>query len=151
MTIKLDNDTVLRRVNGIQQEIAELEKLALIPFDEFKSGVGFKLAQFHLHRALEGVFHIAAHLLARIPGGQASGYKEMAKKCGEYGIVPKDFAASTLEKMAGYRNRLVHFYAEISLEEMHDLISKHRGDFNIFLKGVKNVLEHPEKFGIGIK
>ncbi len=61
--MKLDTDTLLKIVDGFKQEIAELEKLALIPFDEFKDGVGFKLAQFHLHRALEGVFHIAAHML----------------------------------------------------------------------------------------
>ena len=89
--LTLDKDTILKRINGIQGEISELEKLAKIPFDEFKNGVGFKLAQFHLHRALEGVFHISAHILSRIPGAQASEYKEIAKKLGEYKIIDKNF------------------------------------------------------------
>lgn len=148
MTLPLDKDIILRRINGIQQEIVELQKLTAIPFQEFKDGVGFKLAQFHLHRALEGVFHISAHILSRIPGGQATEYKEMARKIGEYGIVDKQFAATVLQNMAGYRNRLVHFYAEISPEEIYDILNNRLGDFDIFLQGVKNVLENPEKFGI---
>lgn len=148
MTKDLDQDTILKRTDGIQGELAELAKLAKIPFDEFKEGVGFKLAQFHLHRALEGVFHIAAHILSRIPGGQVSEYKEMAVKLGEFGIVDKEFANSSLREMAGYRNRIVHFYAEISPEEIYEIINKHLGDFNIFLKGVKDVLAEPDRFGI---
>lgn len=148
MTLTLDKDTVLKRINGIQNEVSELVKIAKIPFSEFKEGVGFKLAQFHLHRALEGVFHISGHLLSRIPGGQASEYKEMAEKLGEYGIVEKDFASTTLVKMAGYRNRIVHFYAEISPKEIYKIINDNLVDFHTFLKGVKKVLERPEKFGI---
>lgn len=49
--LTLDRDTILKRINGIQNEVNELEKISKIPFEEFKEGVGFKLAQFHLHRA----------------------------------------------------------------------------------------------------
>ncbi len=146
--LTLDRDTILKRINGIQNEMKEMEKMSKIPFEEFKDGVGFKLAQFHLHRSLEGVFHIGAHILSRIPGGQASEYKEMAVKLGEYNIVDRDFANTTLKNMAGYRNRIVHFYAEISPEEIYEIINNNLGDFDIFLKGVKVVLENPGRFGI---
>lgn len=146
--LPLDKDTILKRINGIQNEISELEKLAKISFDEFKSGVGFKLAQFHLHRALEGVFHISAHILSRIPGGQVSEYKEIAKKIGEFGIVDKNFADVNLQNMAGYRNRIVHFYADITPEEIYKIISENLKDFDIFLLGVKNVLDNPSKYNI---
>lgn len=146
--LALDRDTILKRINGIQNEVRELEKISKIPFEEFKEGIGFKLAQFHLHRSLEGIFHIGAHILSRIPGGQASEYKEMAVKLGEYNIVDRDFANTTLKDMAGYRNRIVHFYAEISPEEIYKIINDNLVDFDIFLKGVKNVLENPQRFGI---
>ena len=147
-TLALDKDTIIKRINGIQGEVGELEKISKIPFDEFKEGVGFKLAQFHLHRSLEGVFHISAHILSRIPGGQVSEYKEIATKMGEYGIVDRQFANTTLKNMAGYRNRIVHFYAQITPEELYKLLNERLADFDVFLKGVKNVLEHPDQFGI---
>ena len=68
----LDKETMLKRINGIQEEIRELENLAKFPFEEFENGIGFKLAQYHMHRALEGVFHIGVHILSRIPGADAA-------------------------------------------------------------------------------
>lgn len=147
----LDSDTILKRLAGIQQELKELEQLQAIPLLEFSEGVGFKLAQFHLHRALEGVFHIGSHMLSRIPGADAAEYKAMAKKLGEVGVVEKKFAETILSQMAGYRNRLVHFYAEISPQEMYEIIQHKLGDFDPVLQGFKRVLEHPETFGIGKK
>jgi len=147
-SLPLDEVTVLRRMNGIQDELREMKLLAAIQFTEFKSGVGFKLAQYHLHRALEGVFHISSHILSRIPGGQPTEYKAMARKCGELGVVDRSFAEQRLVAMAGYRNRLVHFYAEISAPEIYDIITNHLTDFDTFLFGVKQVLQAPERFGI---
>lgn len=43
----------------------------------------------------------------------------MALKLGEVGVVDKDFAGYQLKKMAGYRDRLTHFYAEITPEKFN--------------------------------
>ena len=147
-TQRLEKDTLIKRINGIQAELAELYGLGKQSLDEFSSENGYKLAEYHLHHALEGVFHIAAHILSRIPGGQATEYAETARKLGEFGIIEKEFANTTLVKMAKYRNRIVHFYAEITPEEYYDIIKNHLGDFDVFLSGIKQVLEYPEKFGL---
>lgn len=99
---------------------------------EFSSGAGWKLAQFHLHRALEGVFNISTHILSRLPGGVATQYKEIAKQMGKHHLVPQDFAETKLIEMAKYRNRLVHFYAQVSPEELHKLLQTDLGDFDTF-------------------
>lgn len=150
--IPLDNATIMVRFNGIQGELAELEKLAKIPYAAFAAGVGFKLAQYHLHRALEGVFHISSHVLSRFPGGNQGGtYKEMAKLLGEKGIVTTRFAKDKLGKMAGYRNRLVHFYADITPKEIYRLINDDLGDIENFLRSIKTLIGNPGKFGLTIK
>lgn len=140
----IEQDVVLKRIGGIQAELRELETLSQEPLEKFRDGVGFKLAQYHLHRALEGVFHISAHILSRIPGAQATEYKELAQKLGEYGIVEKTFATEKLVAMAKYRNRLVHFYAEITPEELYGILKNNLGDFDIFLSAVRKALERPE-------
>lgn len=150
-TQPLEKDTVIQRINGIQAEIAELQKLGAQSLDEFSSGNAYKLAEYHLHHALEGVFHIAAHILSRIPGGQATEYAESARKLGEFGVIDKDFANTTLVKMAKYRNRIVHFYADITPAEYYDIIKNNLGDFDIFLSAVKGVLEHPEGCGLSLE
>lgn len=149
--LRLDKETILARINGIQGEVGELEKLGSKPLREFAEGDAFKLAQFHLHRALEGVFHIASHILSRLPGGSGGGtYKELASLLGEYKIISKPFARKNLRQMAGYRNRIVHLYAEITPEEIHTIIKHDLTDFDTFVKAIKAVLEHPEKFDLSL-
>lgn len=147
----VERDVVMARISGIEGELAELGKIAAEPLHTFSQGVGYKLAQYHLHRALEGVFHITGHILARVPGGQATQYSEMAKKLGEIGVVPQEFASGKLVTMAKYRNRLVHFYAQITPEELYGVLQNDLGDFTIFLTGVKKLLEHPEQFGLTVE
>lgn len=65
--LALDRDTILKRINGIQNEVNELEKISKIPFEP---------------------------------------------------------------------------------EEIYRIINDNLGDFDIFLMGVKGVLENPERFGI---
>jgi uncharacterized protein YutE (UPF0331/DUF86 family) len=150
-TLPVEKDTVLKRINGIELELAELEKLGVLAYADFVKARGFELGQYHLHRALEGVFNISAHILSRIPGGQATRYKDMAQNLGKFGIVEQSFAAQELSHMADYRNRLVHFYAEVTSEEVYEIIKGHLGDFETFLRAVKFVLEHPEQFGLTIE
>jgi len=138
--LPLEKDAIIKRIDGIQGEVAELRKLAQIPLGEFQEGIGYKLAHYHLHRALEGVFHIGTHILSRIPGAQATEYKEISKQLGEHGIVEKKFANTQLLEMAKYRNRLVHFYAEITPQEIYQILQKDLGDFEIFLSAVKKLL-----------
>lgn len=147
--LPLERNVILPRLNGIAEDLAELRRLGQLPEKEFAHGPGYKVAYFHLHRALEGVFNIGNHILSRIPGGAgATQYKEVARLLGEKGIVPRGFADETLVRMAGYRVRLVHFYAEVTPKEMYQIIRERPGDIEEFVRQIKRVLEHPESFGL---
>lgn len=147
-TLTIEKDIIVKRIEGIEAELAELRNLARLSLRDFSDGDGWKLAQFHLHRALEGVFNISSHILSRIPGGQATQYRDIALKMGEYKIVPKEFAENQFASMAKYRNRLVHFYAEIEPKELHNILQNDLGDFEVFLSAIKDLLAHPEKYDL---
>lgn len=146
--LAIEKDIIIKRVEGIEAELSELEELSKQSLEEFSSGTGYKLAHYHLHRALEGVFNIGSHVLSRLPGGQATQYKEIALKLGEFNVVPKEFAEKKLILMAKYRNRLVHFYAQIGAEELYNILRKDLGDFEIFLRSIKQVLAEPSKYNL---
>ncbi len=148
--LPLEKDVIIKRIEGIEQELSELKLLSAQPLEQFGSGDGWKLAQFHLHRALEGVFNIGTHILSRIPGAQATQYKEIAQKLGEYGIIPKELIPALVD-MARYRNRLVHFYAQITKEELYKILKDDLGDFEIFLSAIKKLLADPQKLGLTAK
>ena len=148
--LPLKLQSIVPRMDGIMKDMVKLQQLGSVPKDKFVSEKNdyFDVAKLRLREALEGVFNIGAHILSRIEGGRTTEYKDIAKKLGEFGIVDKNFADGVLSQMAGYRNRLTHFYAEITPEEMCDIIQNNLGDFDIFLKAVKNLLEHPQNFAI---
>src|SRR3990167_8701120 len=99
MEESIKSQSIIPRIDGIERGIQRLGKLGDLPFDEFEKEDNFIKAQFFLRQALEGVFHIATHILARIPGGRATEYKEISLKLGEQGIVPKEFAERALTPM----------------------------------------------------
>lgn len=53
--------------------------------------------------------------------------------------------------MAGYRNRLTHFYADVTPEEIYKVITVHLDDFNTFLQAIKDLMKNPEKFNLTIE
>jgi uncharacterized protein YutE (UPF0331/DUF86 family) len=148
----LKSQSIVPRLDGIMRDVERLGELGAKPLEEFKANQdNFYLAQFHLRQALEGVFHIGEHILSRLNGGRATEYKEIARKLGEYKIVDRDFANSKLVEMAGYRNRLTHFYAEITQDEMYNIIKDNLEDFTIFVHAIKKLVKDPGKFNLTIE
>lgn len=149
--LSLQRESLQPRVDGIQKNLQELQRWAELPLDVFSKPEVLDRVHHHLRLALEGVFNIASHILARIPGARETEYKRMAKKCGEIGIVEPEFAERSLVAMAGYRNRLTHFYADIQPAELYEILRGHLGDIETFLKSVKEIMQHPERLGLTIE
>lgn len=61
------------------------------------------------------------------------------------GVLSED-EATTLHLLAGYRNRLVHFYHEVSAEELYQICSQQLSDIELVQDAYRRWLqEHPEK------
>jgi uncharacterized protein YutE (UPF0331/DUF86 family) len=89
-------------------------------------------AESYLRRSLEALFDIGRHILIKRFGTPATEYKEIAKGLFEKNILQKE-EAGILRKMAGYRNRMVHFYHEISPEELQEICSHHLDEIEMLL------------------
>jgi uncharacterized protein YutE (UPF0331/DUF86 family) len=89
----------------------------------------------YLRRALEAVFDIGRHILAKTYGFKEIEYKAIAKELGEKGIVTK-LLSDVLYVMAGYRNRMVHFYREVTPEELYQIVVNNLKDFESFSKEI---------------
>ena len=139
--LKIKRETILDRIGIIENSVLKLEDLRSLPLNKFLDGENFAIAEHYLRYALEATFDICAHVLSRIPGAMVDEYKQIAVEMGRQKIVPMDFAEGNLCKMAGYRNRLTHFYFEISPKEMHEIIQNKLGDFRALLKYFKKLIE----------
>ncbi len=107
-------------------------------------------AESCLRRSLEALFDIGRHILAKGYGLGISEYKEIALRLEEHGIIPQREAA-LFQVLAGYRNRLVHFYHEVSSEELYEVCAHRLGDLEVIADAYRRWLkEHPDKIESGL-
>lgn len=137
----VDKEVILDRLDHIQRSLERLGEMKELTLGRFMLEDNFAIAEHYLRYALEAVFDICAHILARIPGAEVGEYKVMAREMGKQKILPTDFAEGPLQEMAGYRNRLTHFYFEITPKEMYAIIKNDLGDLETFMKYMKKLIE----------
>ena len=99
----------------------------------------------YLRRALEALLDLGRHVLAKGFGRAPAEYAEVARQLGEVGVLEAAVAAR-LVLMARYRNRMVHFYDQITDAELFDLLTTKLPDIDEVIAGIRHWLaRHPER------
>ncbi|GAB6183209.1 type VII toxin-antitoxin system HepT family RNase toxin [Thermodesulfovibrio hydrogeniphilus] len=137
---RLNLNKIQKILSLIQEYLVEIESLAQLSLEEFLADKKTQAAaESFLRRALEAIFDISRHILSKTYNFKELEYKRIANELGKKGIVDKDYA-EILIKMAGYRNRMVHFYHEIPPEELYAIIKNHRSDIERFINEIQKFL-----------
>lgn len=136
LNIKLIED----RIGIINRCISKLKRLSYLNEDDFLVDDTPAIAESYIRRALEAIFDIGRHIIAKTPGKGIVEYKEIADSLGNIEVVSKEYAAR-LKLMAGYRNRLVHFYHEVTDKELYLILKNNLKDIEEFVKLVKAFIE----------
>jgi len=111
--------------------VAGLRSLPADTLDDFCSDLrNPAAADSLLRRAIEALFDTARHLLSKAHGLGALEYREVARHAHEKRIIADQDLARRFQEMAGYRNRLTHFYDEITSEELFDILRHRLGDLD---------------------
>lgn len=101
-------------------------------------------AESCLRRALEALFDAGRHILARGFGTGASEYKEIADGLAARGVLAPA-QAGLLKILAGYRNRLVHYYHEVSADELYEICSGQLQDLLDLVDALRRWVDaHPQ-------
>jgi uncharacterized protein YutE (UPF0331/DUF86 family) len=130
---KVNLNIVSQRSAWIKEMIEALKELPIQNRQKFLNDKHtIAAAESYLRRALEALFDIGRHILARRFGAPVTEYKEIAQSLLERKILQKK-EADTLRQMAGYRNRMVHFYHEISPEELQEICAHHLDEIEVLL------------------
>lgn len=136
---------VAAKVETIEGILRSIPTLPLESEDAFTSDARMVAAgESFLRRALEALLDLGRHLLAKAHGIAAAEYKSIPQHLEEQGILSPDLAA-LLARMAGYRNRLVHFYDEVTPAELYRILTEHAEDIRTVLRALRQWLDdHPE-------
>jgi len=116
---KVNSRVVAERLAWIEQMAANIRALPLESPEAFLADErNVAAAESYLRRALEALLDLGRHILAKGFGQGVSEYKAVARALAEVGVLNAE-EAHLLAVLAGYRNRLVHFYHEVTPEELY--------------------------------
>jgi uncharacterized protein YutE (UPF0331/DUF86 family) len=142
---KLRSEVVLERVAWIDRMLAALRALPTRSLEEFRADPRTAAAaESYLRRALEALLDLCRHILAKGLGQGVAEYKEIAAALQTAAVLDAE-RAGLLREMAGYRNRIVHFYHEIADDELFDICTRQIGDIEAVRDRLLSWLRaHPE-------
>jgi uncharacterized protein YutE (UPF0331/DUF86 family) len=137
---------ILERVGWTRSMLEKLGALPLASLDLFTADErNIAAAESYLRRALESLFDLGRHMLAKSFGQGVTEYKEIAVRLARLGVL-ENAEADRMREMAGYRNRLTHFYHEVSAKELYDISAHRASDIGRVLDALLAWLRrHPER------
>lgn len=127
-----------QRLGLISRYLANLAELGRIPEDRFLGDpMLVAAAESFLRRALESIFDVGRHILAKSGFVDLAGeYKSIARGLADRGFIDSSLG-DILVEMAGYRNRMVHLYNEVTAEELRAIIINHLEDIREFTRQIR--------------
>ncbi len=126
--------------------LAAIRDLPLGSLDDFTADPRTPAsAESYLRRCLEALLDLGRHILVKGFGRAASEYRAVAHELQEVGVLSPPEAA-LLREVAGYRNRLVHFYDEVAVEELYEICTQGLPDVERIVRILEQwIRDHPEQ------
>ncbi len=137
---------VAERVSWIRSMIGSIRELPMEEYEEFvQDPRNPAAAESYLRRCIEALLDLGRHILAKGFAIAATEYKDIGQELSAQGIVTRD-QADLLRRIAGYRNRMVHFYHEVDNEELYLLCTRNLQDLETLLDELLDWLRNnPDK------
>lgn len=141
----LREKVITERVGWIARMLADIRAL---PLDDAKAFADDRrtlaAGESCLRRALEALLDLSRHLLSKGLGIGVAEYREIPQRLAEAGVL-SPAEAELLGQMARYRNRMVHFYHEVSAQELYELLTARLGDIETLTASLTRwVAAHPD-------
>ena len=137
--------TIMRKSSLVDEMLRGLAALPLTSLETFRSDArDAAAAESYVRRALEALLDLGRHILAKGLGERTLEYKQIALALRRAGVLDEE-CGGVLFDMAGYRNRLTHFYDEVTTAELFDICAHRSADIRRVRDAMLDWLRrHPE-------
>ena len=137
---------VAERSAWIEEMLSGVRALPLASYEQFIADPrNVAAADSYVRRALEALMDLGRHILAKGLGRVATEYREVARQLLAAAVIDEE-TSQRMSDMAGYRNRLVHFYDEVTPQELYSICTQRTGEINDVTNALLAwVRAHPEK------
>jgi uncharacterized protein YutE (UPF0331/DUF86 family) len=138
--MNLNPELIRTRCQEIEESLGRLEKIKAVPREDFLKDRDLQdIACYRLLVAIEAAlglcYHVSAKQLKRVP----EEYAECFAILSDAQIIPKDLSEN-LQRMARFRNLLVHMYWKLEIDTLLELIRNHLQDLRRFSEAIVALL-----------
>ena len=135
-------EVVARLLNELEQAVVKLRSLAALSQKEFLSDSNYyDSAKYNLIVAVEAIIDLCNHVIAQEKLGKPEEYSDVLRIIGTRLSLDADFIMR-LEKMAKFRNLIVHLYWKVDNTEVYNILKNNLDDFDFIKNALKGYLSH---------
>lgn len=136
----VDSDLLKIKLAQLADYLTDLQESRNVTPDEFQSDKKTRrYVERTLHLAIECCLDIGSHIIADNGWREPIDNKDIFAVLEEKGIISRDLLPK-LQKMAQFRNVLVHDYAKIDPEIVYTVLKKNLSDFTDFVRTINRLL-----------
>ncbi len=138
--MNLNPELIRARCQEIEESLGRLEKVKALPKEDFLKDRDLQdIVCYRLLVAIEAAlglcYHVSAKQLKKVP----EEYAECFAILSDARIIPKDLSEN-LQRMARFRNLLVHMYWKLEVDTLLELIRTHLRDLRRFSEAIVALL-----------
>ena len=135
----LDSERVLAKVDQLDAYIAELKGIAPESFGEYQRVEKKRACERLLQVSVEVVIDICNLLVSGLRLGLPAEEEDLFKKLVTAGVITEDMG-DRLREMRGFRNILVHEYAQVDDRLVYEAVKTKLDDFTLFRREILTYL-----------
>lgn len=131
-----DKERIGTLIGSIRDALNRLEEIKDLSQPEFFDDRHKQdSAKYNFIVAIEAAIDIANHLISRRGLRAPEDYADTFRVLKEADIISQDFS-SELEKMARFRNRLVHLYWKVDIGEIWNILHTRLDDLEVYISKI---------------
>lgn len=137
----VDKSLILRKLAELEEYLEQIKEYSNITVDEYSDDWKIqRIVERTLQMMIENCVDIASHIISdrkyRIPKSYADTFSILHKE----GVLEKELF-DTMEKMAKFRNIVVHHYDKVDAIIVVNILKRYIGDFRDYRNAIVNVLK----------
>lgn len=137
----VDKTLILRKLAELEEYLGQVNEYASMTVDRYsKDWKAQRVVERTLQMMVETCADVAGHIISdkgyRVPTTYADTFRVLY----ENGILNKDLF-ETMEKMAKFRNIIVHHYDKVDTEIVVGILRKDLNDFSAYKDAIINIIQ----------
>ena len=127
---------VSAKILHINESLSRIKEKRGIPFDDFaKDRDSQDIVLFNLQIAIQGCIDIASHIVSDNNWKVADTLSSVIDILRDKKVITL-MTHQVMRRMVGFRNLIVHEYANLEMKQVYKVLTEHLKDFDTYLKEI---------------